>query len=75
MLVHKKPTSGDNMKRRLAPPNLANHFPRPLRPGSALRRYEQLLRIGQLILLFWVAIAGAKLLAQAVVHGARTLLS
>jgi hypothetical protein len=56
------------MKRRLAPANLANHLHRPLRFGSALRGYEPLLRIGQLILLGWIAVNGAKLLAQALMH-------
>jgi hypothetical protein len=57
------------MKHRLAPASLAIHLQRPLRFGSALRGYEPLLRIAQLILLFWVAMAGAKLLAQALVRG------
>ena len=63
------------MKFRLAPVNPANHLHRPFSLGSAFRGYESLLRIGQLILLFWLALAGAKLLAQTVVHGAGMLLS
>jgi hypothetical protein len=63
------------MKRRLAPANLAHHLHRPFSLGSTFRGYEPLLRIGQLILFFWLAIAGSKLLAQAVVHGARMVLS
>jgi len=63
------------MKPRLAPANLANHFQRPFSLGTAFRGYEPLLRIGQLIVLVWLALAGAKLLAQAVVHGAGMLLS
>jgi type III secretory pathway component EscU len=75
MLVHTKPTIGDNMKFRLAPVNPANHLHRPFSLGSAFRGYEPLLRIGQLILLVWLALAGAKVLAQALVHGAGMLLS
>jgi len=63
------------MKFRLAPASLAHHFHRPFSLGSAFRGYEPLLRIGQLILLFWLAMAGAKVLAQALVHGAGMLLS
>jgi hypothetical protein len=63
------------MKRRLAPAKLANHLQRPLRMGSALRGYEPLLRIGQLILLFWVALAGSRLIAQTLVQGLGMLLS
>ena len=63
------------MKFRLAPANLANHFHRPFRLGSAFRGYEPLLRIAQLILLVWLALSGAKALAQALVHGAGMLLS
>ena len=63
------------MKPRLAPANLANHFHRPFSLGTAFRGYEPLLRIGQLILLVWLALAGAKLLAQAVVHCAGMLMS
>jgi hypothetical protein len=37
------------------------------------RGWEALLRTGQLILLFWAALAGAKLLAQGVVQGAGML--
>ena len=63
------------MKPRLAPANLANHFHRPFSLGTAFRGYEPLLRLGQLIVLVWLALAGAKLLAQTVVHGAGMLLS
>jgi hypothetical protein len=63
------------MKTRLAPANLANHFHRRFSLGSAFRRFEPLIRIGQLILLVWLALACAKLLAQAIVHGAGLLLS
>lgn len=59
------------MKHRLAPIHLALHLERPLRFGSVLRGYEPLLRIAQLVLLFWVALTGAKLLAQVLVQGAR----
>jgi len=61
------------MKVRLAPAHLAAHSYRPLRFGSAFRGREALLRTGQLILLFWAALAGAKLIAQGVVHGAGLL--
>jgi hypothetical protein len=61
------------MKARLAPAQLATHFHRPLRFGSVFRGWEALLRTGQLILLFWAALAGAKLLAQGVVQGAGML--
>jgi hypothetical protein len=63
------------MKLRLAPAHLANQLQRPFSLGSAFRGYEPLLRIGQLILLFWLAVAGARVLAQALVHGAGMLLS
>lgn len=63
------------MKRLLAPANLANQFHRPFRLGSAFRGHETLLRIGQLVLLFWLAMAGSKALAQALVQGAGMLLS
>ena len=62
------------MKLRLAPAHLA-HFHRPFSLGRAFRGFEPLLRIGQWILLLWLALAGAKLLAQALVQGAGMLLS
>jgi hypothetical protein len=61
------------MKFRLAPAQLAMHAHRPLRFGSVFRGWEALLRTGQLILLFWAALAGAKLLAQGLVQGAAML--
>jgi hypothetical protein len=61
------------MKHRLAPAHLANHLHLPVRFGSALRGYEPLLRIGQLVLLLWLAVSGAKLLAQALMQGFRML--
>lgn len=63
------------MKRPLAPANLAIHLHRPFRFGSALRGHEALLRVGQLVLLLWAAVIGAKLLAQLIVQGARMFLS
>ena len=54
------------MKRRLVPDHLAMHLHRPLRFGSRMRGHELLLRIGQLILIGWLAVVGAKLIAQVV---------
>jgi hypothetical protein len=54
------------MKPRLAATGLAMHFRSSVRIGSALRGYEPLLRTCQLILLFWCAAVGAKVVAHLV---------
>jgi hypothetical protein len=54
------------MKLRLAPSNLSTRFHGPLRFGSRWRGHELPLRVFQLILLGWLAVAGARLIGQGI---------
>jgi len=54
------------MKLRLAPSNLATRIHRPLRFGSRWRGHELPLRILQLVVLAWLAVAGARLIGQGI---------
>jgi hypothetical protein len=54
------------MKLRLAPSNLATRLHHPLRFGSRWRGHELPLRVFQMILLAWLAVAGARLIGQGI---------
>jgi hypothetical protein len=61
------------MKPRLAAANLASHLRRP-RSGGHGGATETFFRIGQLLLLLWLAVIGAKLAAGAVIRGGDALI-
>jgi hypothetical protein len=61
------------MKLRLAPASLAHQFHLPLRFGNRWRGHETPLRIVQLILIAWLAIVGAQLIARGVSMAFRAL--
>jgi hypothetical protein len=61
------------MKLRLAPAGLATQLHRPLRFGRRFRGHELILRLIQIALIMWLAVAGAKLLAHGVALGSRAL--
>jgi hypothetical protein len=61
------------MKRRQAPLNLGMYLHRPLRFGRRWRGHERALRFGQAILLICLAVAGARLVADAITLGAGAL--
>lgn len=61
------------MKLRLAPASLATQLHRPLRFGRGFRGHELALRVLQIVVILWLAVAGAKLIAHAVSVGGRAL--
>jgi hypothetical protein len=54
------------MKLRLAHSNPATRFHFPLRFGSRWRGHELPLRVFQLVVLAWLAVAGSRLIGQAI---------
>jgi hypothetical protein len=71
--LQQSPLEETIMKLRLAPAGLATQLHRPMRFGRRFRGHELLLRIIQVVLLLWLAVAGAKLIAHGVAVGSRAL--
>lgn len=62
------------MKRHLMPAAVATHLHRPMRFGKRMRGHELMLRMAQLALIVFLAVVGAKFLAQMLSQGIQGLI-
>jgi hypothetical protein len=74
MLESKQSPSEETiMNVRIASSHLATQIHRPMRFGRRWRGHELALRIVQIVLILWLAVAGAKLLAHGVALASQAL--